>query len=81
MVASMAASFKVRVNGVRLAYEVAGSADAPPMVLLHALGERGGDWAQVAATFAERFRVFAFDLRGHRDSDWPGEVFVPAHAR
>jgi pimeloyl-ACP methyl ester carboxylesterase len=39
----MAASLNVRVDGVRLAYEV------------------------------ERFRVFAFDLRGHGDSDWPGE--------
>ena len=26
-----------------------------------------------AGRFAERFRVFAFDLRGHGDSDWPGE--------
>ncbi len=43
------------------------------MVLLHALGERGADWAPVGGRFAGRFRVFAFDLRGHGDSDWPGE--------
>lgn len=73
MVASVAVSFDVQVDGVRLAYRVDGSADDPPMVLLHALGERGADWAPVAAAFAERFRVFAFDLRGHGDSDWPGE--------
>jgi len=42
------------------------------MVLLHALGERGANWAPVTAWFAERFRVFALDLRGHGDSDWPG---------
>src|SRR6266496_1494711 len=42
------------------------------MVLLHALGERGANWAPVAACFAERFLVFALDLRGHGDSDWPG---------
>ena len=69
----MAADFRVRVDNIRLAYEVVGSAEAPPMVLLHALGERGADWEPVAATFAKRFRVFAFDLRGHGDSDWPGE--------
>jgi 3-oxoadipate enol-lactonase len=69
----MAAGFSVRVDDIRLAYEVVGSADAPPMVLLHALGERGADWEPVAGTFARRFRVFAFDLRGHGDSDWPGE--------
>lgn len=55
MVVSVAcASSYAHVDGVRLEYEVVGSADAPPMVLLHALGERGADWAQVAATFAER---------------------------
>jgi 3-oxoadipate enol-lactonase len=73
MVASMAAGFSVRVDNIRLAYEVVGSVEAPPMVLLHALGERGADWEPVAGTFAKRFRVFAFDLRGHGDSDWPGE--------
>lgn len=59
-------------GGVRLAYEVTGVQDAPPMVLLHALGERGTSWTQVAARFAEYFRVFTVDLRGHGDSDWPG---------
>src|ERR1035438_7493297 len=29
-------------------------------------------WAAVAAQFAKRFRVYALDLRGHGDSDWPG---------
>lgn len=42
------------------------------MVLLHALGERGTSWAPVTARFADRFRVFTLDLRGHGDSDWPG---------
>ncbi len=59
-------------GGVHLAYEVSGGAEAPPMVLLHALGERGASWAPVTARFAERFRVFTIDLRGHGDSDWPG---------
>lgn len=69
----MAAEETVQAGDVRLAYTVSGEPDAPPMVLLHALGERGADWAPVARTFAGRFRVFAFDLRGHGDSDWPGE--------
>jgi 3-oxoadipate enol-lactonase len=42
------------------------------MVLLHALGERAASWAPVTARFAECFRVFALDLRGHGGSDWPG---------
>jgi pimeloyl-ACP methyl ester carboxylesterase len=63
----------VRAGDIRLAYTVSGEPDAPPMVLLHALGERGADWAPVTGRFAERFQVFAFDLRGHGGSDWPGE--------
>src|SRR5712691_8982051 len=66
------AGCEVVTGGVRLAYVVCGSPDAPPMVLLHALGERGASWAPVTARFAERFCVFALDLRGHGDSDWPG---------
>lgn len=69
----MATTHTVQAGDIRLAYAVSGEPGAPPMVLLHALGERGADWAPAAGRFAERFRVFAFDLRGHGDSDWPGQ--------
>ncbi|MGN6790841.1 MAG: alpha/beta fold hydrolase [Streptosporangiaceae bacterium] len=71
--AELATPHAVQAGDVRLAYAVSGETVAPPMVLLHALGERAADWAPVAGRFAERFRVFAFDLRGHGDSEWPGE--------
>jgi 3-oxoadipate enol-lactonase len=61
-----------RVNGVRLVYQVSGRPDRPPMVLLHALGERGADWAPVLDRLAENFRVITPDLRGHGGSDWTG---------
>lgn len=60
------------LEGVRLAYESHGARDAPPLVLLHALGEGRSDWAAVVGRFTEHFRVVAVDLRGHGDSDWPG---------
>lgn len=60
------------INGVRLVYDIAGEPDAPPMVLLHALGDSRADWAPVLARFAARYRVYAVDLRGHGDSDRPG---------
>jgi 3-oxoadipate enol-lactonase len=60
------------IGGIRISYEVAGDPDAPPMVLLHALGERGSDRAPAAPALAERYRLYALDLRGHGDSDWPG---------
>ncbi len=59
-------------SAVRLAYQVSGPPGAPPMVLLHGLGERGASWAPVLGALAARFRVYALDLRGHGDSDWPG---------
>jgi len=63
---------QVAVGETQLAYEVSGSLDAPPVVLLHALGERAASWAPVTARFAECFCVFALDFRGHGGSDWPG---------
>jgi pimeloyl-ACP methyl ester carboxylesterase len=64
---------RLKVGDIELAYDVVGPPDAPPMVLLHALGESAADWVPLLPRLTERFRVFAFDLRGHGDSDWPGE--------
>ncbi|MDR0345243.1 MAG: alpha/beta hydrolase [Nocardiopsaceae bacterium] len=63
---------RMLANGIHLAYDVSGSPGAPPMMLLHALGERAANWAPVTPRLAARFRVFALDLRGHGGSDWPG---------
>jgi 3-oxoadipate enol-lactonase len=63
-------------GGVRLAYRAWGSPDAPPLVLLHGLGEGAADWAGVAPAFAPHWRVYAPDLRGHGRSDWPGDYSV-----
>jgi pimeloyl-ACP methyl ester carboxylesterase len=62
---------RVRVGDVTLAYDVRG--DGPPMVLLHGLGERAADWDPVRAALAADHTTYAVDLRGHGDSDWPGE--------
>ena len=59
----------VVVNGVRLAYTVQGAEDKPPMVLLHALGESGADWAPVMTAFTRHFQMITPDLRGHGRSD------------
>jgi 3-oxoadipate enol-lactonase len=62
----------IQAGGIRLAYRESGPASAPPLVLLHALGENSADWDQVAAALAGFCHVYALDLRGHGQSDWPG---------
>lgn len=61
---------RVKAGEVALAYQTWGPAAAPPVILLHALGERSSDWAAVAETLAASWRVYAPDVRGHGDSDW-----------
>ena len=66
----------VRAGGVRLAYRTWGPAQAPPLVLLHALGEASPDWAPLAEALASSWRVYAPDLRGHGESDWAGPYTI-----
>ena len=63
-------------GGIRLAYRAWGAPGAPPLVLLHGLGEGSADWDGVAPAFAAHYRVYALDLRGHGRSDWPGAYSV-----
>ncbi len=61
-----------------------GPDNGPPMVLIHGLGGRWTNWESVMDQFAERWHVYAIDLRGHGDSgrvpgkyefgDYPTEV-------
>jgi pimeloyl-ACP methyl ester carboxylesterase len=74
----MADHCAVEFGGIRLAYQAWGSPDAPPLVLLHALGEGAADWDGVAPAFARYWRVLAPDLRGHGSSSWPGNYSVEA---
>ncbi len=66
----------VAAGGVRLAYRTWGPAGAPPVALLHALGEQSSDWTAVASALAPAWRVYAPDLRGHGASDWPGSYTI-----
>jgi 3-oxoadipate enol-lactonase len=67
---------RVKAGGIELAYQGWGAAGAPPLVLLHALGEQGTNWDSVAPALARHCRVYAPDLRGHGRSSWPGEYSV-----
>lgn len=60
------------VDGVRLAvHEMAGSADAPPLLISHATGFHARCYQPVADALGERFHVFGVDHRGHGVSTVP----------
>ena len=58
---------------MRLAFRVAGDPAAPPIVLLHGLGDDARIWDATLPTLAETHLVYALDVRGHGDSPHPGE--------
>src|SRR5690348_14816568 len=65
----------VDAGGIRLSQRVWESdhPTRPPVVLLPATGNTAADWDAVAAELSRDRVVCAVDLRGHGDSDWPGE--------
>lgn len=62
--------FAVAPDGVRIAaYRLGGS--GPPVLLAHATGFHAHVFLPFAAALRARFSVFAFDLRGHGESEAP----------
>jgi pimeloyl-ACP methyl ester carboxylesterase len=59
------------VGGMRLHYYDAGAGAAPPLVLIHGLGDEADTWRHIFLPLAERRRVIALDLPGFGRSDKP----------
>src|SRR3569832_1387274 len=61
------------IDGTQIAFSEWGNVQGPPVVLIHGwLFSRGAFERQVHGELAERCRVIAYDLRGHGESDKPG---------
>ena len=60
-----------RPDGIRLNYELHGSGDAPPMILLEGMGGDIPGWRRNIPTLAGELRVIAYDFRGNGNSDEP----------
>jgi pimeloyl-ACP methyl ester carboxylesterase len=58
---------------VRIHYYASGSGS--PVVLIHGLGSRGDDWANLMPQLVrDHHRVYALDLPGYGRSDWPRDA-------
>lgn len=63
-------------DGTRLAYQLDGPADGPPVLFLNSLGTDLRMWAPQATALADEFRVVRFDTRGHGRSDAPAGEYT-----
>ncbi|MDE3075259.1 MAG: alpha/beta hydrolase [Chloroflexota bacterium] len=70
----------VAANGLRFHYLEWGDAASPPLILLHGFGNEAHIWDLFAPVVAGRYRVLAFDARGHGDSDRAAEYGARANA-
>ncbi len=64
-----------RVNDLNMYYEELGPRDAPALILLHGAGGSADDpvggWAALAPSFADAFRVYLIEHRGHGRTNNP----------
>ncbi|MBN1146018.1 MAG: alpha/beta fold hydrolase [Anaerolineales bacterium] len=71
---------KLRVRDIEMYYQISGEGEA--LVLIHGLGSSARDWALQTDFFSQRYRVVAYDVRGHGQSDKPpGPYSVPLFAQ
>lgn len=62
---------KIRANGIDIHYEVTGAEGAPWLVLSHSLACSVRMWDPQVAAFQDRYRILAYDTRGHGASSAP----------
>jgi 3-oxoadipate enol-lactonase len=62
---------KAKVNGIETNYEIHGSEGAPWLTFSHSLASSLRMWDGQIAEFKDRFRILAYDTRGHGGSEAP----------
>jgi len=57
-------------DGMRFHYLDWGDSENPTIIMLHGFAQQSHSWDFVALGLCDKFRIVAFDQRGHGDSDW-----------
>ena len=60
-----------------LRFFLRGPREAPPLLILHGMGDLGPGWLRVIAPLSRTFRVHALDLPGHGLSATPADFRLP----
>jgi pimeloyl-ACP methyl ester carboxylesterase len=60
----------VKLNGLNFHYRDWGNEGAQALVLLHGFTGHARTWDTFARAMCDRYRVLAFDQRGHGETDW-----------
>ncbi len=81
----MTTEFVTASDGVKLAFERAGVAGGPPVILVHGFGSsRGQNWKSTGwySSLTEAgFAILAMDCRGHGESGKPHDAILYGHDR
>ena len=67
---------KANVNGTEIYYELHGKEGAPWLVLSHSLACSVRMWDPQIAAFKDRYRILAYDMRGHGASTAPSGPYT-----
>ena len=67
---------RLQARNIEINYQISGNGD--PIVFIHGLGSSVRDWEFQVDFFSKDYKVLAYDVRGHGDSDKPsGPYSVP----
>jgi len=67
---------KAKVNGIETYYEIHGKEGAPWLTLSHSLACSVRMWDSQIASFQDRYRILAYDTRGHGASAAPSGAYT-----
>jgi len=67
---------KAKTNGIETYYELHGKEGLPWLVLSHSLACSVRMWDEQIAAFRDRYRILAYDTRGHGGSDAPAGAYT-----
>jgi 3-oxoadipate enol-lactonase len=68
-------NIKITVNDLTVSYDDEGQDGAPVIIFIHGFPFNKSMWDKQVKTFKENYRVIAYDVRGHGDSDAGTDAF------